>query len=85
MWTDDQVRMLIDERKANNEYYPNLSDGGKSTFWEELVCKINIKYKTKFSGQQAREKFQGIIRSCKVNKNIYLIFTIFFSLKTNLM
>ncbi|PKY53354.1 hypothetical protein RhiirA4_471501 [Rhizophagus irregularis] len=42
MWTTEQLRMLIDERKNNNEHYHDLVEGGKKMFWKELASKINL-------------------------------------------
>ena len=39
-----------------------------SFFWKEVATKINLKFGTKFTGQQAKEKFQGIVRDCHVSK-----------------
>ena len=33
MWTEEQLRMLIDERKNNNEYYHTLHEGRKMIWW----------------------------------------------------
>jgi hypothetical protein len=66
-WNDDEVRMLIDERKTNNILYHRLPGGGKRNFWKEVAGKINQRFRTQFTGRQASEKFQGIIRDCRVN------------------
>ena len=68
MWTDEMVQVMIDERKNNNDYYHSLVEGGKGMFWEEIATKINLKYKSKFVGSQVKEKFQGIVRDCRVSK-----------------
>lgn len=68
MWTNDQIRMLIDERKENNEKFHDLVGGGKKMYWKEVASKINLKFGTSFSGQQTKEKFQGLVRDCHVNK-----------------
>ena len=68
MWTDEQLRMLIDERKNNNEYYHDLVEGNKKIFWKEVASRINLKFGTRYSGNQVKEKFQGIVRDCNVNK-----------------
>ena len=66
-WNDDQVRMLIDERKESNEQYHLLSGGSKRAWWNTTAGKINQRYRTSFTGQQAAEKFHGLVSSCKVN------------------
>ena len=67
-WNDDEVRMLIDERKTNNEHYHSLGGGNcKRSWWQLTAAKINQRFRTMFTGQQASEKFQGIVKDCKVN------------------
>ena len=68
MWTPEQVRMLIDERKNNNEFYHGLVEGGKRMFWKDVASRINLKFGTKYTGTQANEKFHGIVRDCRVSK-----------------
>lgn len=68
MWTDDQLRLLIDERKNNNKHYHDLVEGRRKIFWKNLASKINLRFGTNYSGVQAKEKFQSIIRDCRVSK-----------------
>ena len=43
MWTEEQLRMMIDERKNNNEYYYTLHEGKKMIWWGQGVnIKIHI-------------------------------------------
>lgn len=62
------VQFMIDERRANNDYFHTLVEGGKRIFWEDLAAKINLKYKSRLLGSQVKEKFQGIVRDCRVSK-----------------
>ncbi|GET01378.1 homeodomain-like protein [Rhizophagus clarus] len=64
--TDEMVQFMIKERKDNNDYYHTLVKGGKKMFWEDVVMKVNLKYKSRFIGSQVKEKFQGIIRDCRI-------------------
>ena len=32
-WNEEEVRMLIDERKADNEHYHTLGGGRKRAWW----------------------------------------------------
>src|SRR5207245_1523717 len=36
MWTEEQLRMMIDERKNNNEYYHTLHEGRKMIWWGKV-------------------------------------------------
>ena len=73
MWTDEQVRILIDRRKEKNVDYHNLHGNMKGIFWQEVADRINLRFETSYTGHQAKSKFQDIVRDCKVSKNIYLI------------
>jgi hypothetical protein len=74
-WNDDEVRMLIDERKADNEHYHSLGGGNcKRAWWTSTAGKINQRFRTYFTGQQANEKFHGIVNNCKVNIQYYVIY-----------
>ncbi|CAB4378271.1 unnamed protein product [Rhizophagus irregularis] len=58
MWTDDEVRMLIDERKEGNAHYHSLGGGNcKRAWWISTAGKINQRFKTVYTGRQASEKF----------------------------
>ena len=73
MWTDDQVRLLIYERQANNVHYHSLGGGNcKRGWWNSLAGRINQRFKTYYSGRQASEKFHGIVNDCQVNIHLKL-------------
>ena len=40
MWTEEQLRMMIDERKNNNEYYHTLHEGRKMIWWDKFRQKL---------------------------------------------
>jgi len=42
MWTDEQLQFLINERRANNEYYHDLVGGGRRMFWKDVASRINL-------------------------------------------
>ena len=65
MWTDDEVRILIDERRAGNEHYHSLGGSNcKRAWWSSTAGKINQRFRTSFMGQQANKKFHGIVKDC---------------------
>ena len=69
VWTDDQIRILIDERKNRNiEFH----DYGRERigFWDSVATKINRELKTSFNGYQCKEKFIHLVRDYNV---IYLL------------
>ncbi|PKB96290.1 hypothetical protein RhiirA5_434962 [Rhizophagus irregularis] len=67
MWTDDEVRMLIDERKEGNDHYHSLGGGScKRAWWTSTAAKINQRYRTTYTGRQASEKFHGIVKDCRL-------------------
>ena len=66
MWTDEQLRILINERKENNERYHYLNNNMRCNFWKSLSCKINVKFGTNYNGKKCKEKFQSLVRDHKV-------------------
>jgi hypothetical protein len=75
MWTEAQIRMMIDERKNNNADYHKLFEGKRRMWWKELAVKINLTFGTKYNGKQVNDKFQSIIKDVHVSKifNILLL------------
>ena len=72
MWTEKQLRMMIDERKNNNEYYHTLHEGRKMIWWGQVSSKINLHFGTVYTAVQVKEKFQGIVRDVRVNIKIHI-------------
>src|ERR1043166_2776142 len=62
MWTEEQLRMIIDERKNNNEYYHILHEERKMIWWEQVSLKINLRFGTVYIAVQVKEKFQGVVQ-----------------------
>jgi len=57
MWTQNQIKLLIKERRENNEYYWDLVGNGKMNFWDGVAVKINLEFGMNYSGKQCHEKF----------------------------
>jgi len=67
-WSEDELQRLIDLRKERNDDYWRRFGRSKVPFWNEIAEQIEIDLGTKFTGIQAREKFKGMIKDCKVSK-----------------
>uniref|UniRef100_U9TLM0 Uncharacterized protein n=1 Tax=Rhizophagus irregularis (strain DAOM 181602 / DAOM 197198 / MUCL 43194) TaxID=747089 RepID=U9TLM0_RHIID len=50
MWTDRQLRVLINERKNENDNFHELSGNMKHNFWKGLASKINLEFGTTYTG-----------------------------------
>ena len=72
MWTEEQLRMMIDEQKNNNEYYHTLHKERKMIWWGQVASKINLRFGTVYTAVQVKEKFQGIVRDVCVNIKIHI-------------
>ena len=79
MWTDRQLRVLINERKNENNNFHELSGNMKHNFWKGLASKINLEFGTTYTGRQCKEKFNGLVRAYKVYKH-YFRFNYYFSI-----
>ncbi|CAG8611176.1 14427_t:CDS:2 [Cetraspora pellucida] len=62
MWTDDQLRLLIDERKNRNADYYNISGNSRVNFWNSIANTINERFGTTYTGHQCNNRFQNLVR-----------------------
>ncbi|GBC44804.1 hypothetical protein GLOIN_2v1874283 [Rhizophagus irregularis DAOM 181602=DAOM 197198] len=76
MWTDRQLRVLINERKNENDNFHELSGNIKHNFWKGLASKINLEFGTTYTGRQCKEKFNGLVRAYK-KMQLYIEETIY--------
>lgn len=76
MWTDNQIKLLIRERKENNAQYHDLIGTGKMNFWRGVASKINLEFGMNYSGKQCSEKFQSLVRAYRVSKMQSIIKTL---------
>ena len=73
MWTEQQLRLLIKERKDAKESYYKLYGDGRRIYWEGVASKINLQYGTIYTGRHVREKFQGLAREHRVCRIFYIL------------
>ena len=66
--SDEEMQYLIDLRRERNDDYWRRFGRSKLPFWNEIVAQIQERFTTAFNGLQAREKFKGMVRDCKVSK-----------------
>ena len=67
-WSDDEMQLLINLRRERNEDHWRRFGRSKLPFWNEIAATIQERFTTAFNGLQAREKFKGMVRDCKVSK-----------------
>jgi hypothetical protein len=67
-WSEEEMQLLIDLRREKNEDYWRRFSRSKLPFWNEIVAQIEVNLETVFTGVQARDKFKGMIKDCKVSK-----------------
>jgi hypothetical protein len=70
-WTDSQLRVLINQRKTENDYFHELSCNMKHNYWKGVASKINLEFGTTYTGRQCKEKFQSLVRAYKVYKHYF--------------
>jgi hypothetical protein len=66
-WSERKMQLLINLRKDRNEDYWRRFGRSKVPFWNEVATKIQEDFGTVFTGVQAREKFKGMVKDCKVS------------------
>lgn len=67
-WSEKEMQLLVNLRRNKNEDYWRRFGRSKVPFWDEIAIKIQEDLGTTFTGVQAREKFKGMIKDCKVSK-----------------
>ncbi|CAJ0755464.1 8230_t:CDS:2 [Entrophospora sp. SA101] len=63
MWTNDQLRLLINERKSRNIEYHNIFGSSRVDFWNEIANKINEEFRTNYTDHQCKDKFRNLVNS----------------------
>jgi len=71
-WSQEEMQLLINLRKEKNECYWRRFGRSKVPFWDEIAMRIQEDFNMSVTGVQAREKFKGMIRDCKVSTVIYI-------------
>ena len=67
-WSKEEMQLLIDLRKERNDDYQRIFGRSKLPFWNEIAAQIEEDFGTVFTGVQARDKFKGMVKDCKVSK-----------------
>jgi hypothetical protein len=66
IWTDEQLRVLIDNHKENNVIFYELAGNRKRIFWKKVSIKINLQFGTSYTDTHYKKKFESLKRDCKV-------------------
>ncbi|CAG8584913.1 2686_t:CDS:2 [Diversispora eburnea] len=59
MWTDDQLRLLIDERRNRNAEYYDIPGSSRVNFWNTIANIINERFGGTYTGQQCNNRFKN--------------------------
>ncbi|CAG8626563.1 13932_t:CDS:2, partial [Ambispora leptoticha] len=62
MWTNEHLRLLIDERKTRNVEYYDIMGISREDFWNSVANKINRQFNTTYTGYQCKGKFQSLVK-----------------------
>ena len=65
---DNEVKLLIDERRNRNEEYWYMLRRSKLPFWEDIMGKIKEEFNMDVTAVQCQAKFKGMIKDYKVSK-----------------
>ncbi|RHZ47160.1 hypothetical protein Glove_590g28 [Diversispora epigaea] len=60
--TDDQLRLLTDERKSKNTEYHDIPGSSRVDFWNNISNTINERFRTSYTGYQCKNRFQNLVR-----------------------
>ena len=70
-WSEEETRILIDERKIGNVEYHQTPKRNKRIFWENIAERLNRIYNTNyFTGEACNKKFLALTRAYYVSNMI---------------
>jgi hypothetical protein len=70
-WSNDETRVLIDERKRrNHEYYYEIPGRSRRRFWNEVAEEVNTQCSSNYSGKQCQSKFNCLVSDYHVSKTL---------------
>ncbi|GBC25898.2 hypothetical protein GLOIN_2v1488640 [Rhizophagus irregularis DAOM 181602=DAOM 197198] len=63
-WSDDQIAVLIEQRRSRNfEYHYQIAGRSRKRFWNSVANKVNERCGSNYSGKQCQTKFNGLVTS----------------------
>ncbi|GET62648.1 probable autophagy-related protein 17 [Rhizophagus irregularis DAOM 181602=DAOM 197198] len=63
-WSDDQIAVLIEQRRSRNfEYHYQIAGRSRKRFWNSVANKVNERCRSNYSGKQCQTKFNGLVTS----------------------
>src|SRR6266498_2980084 len=72
-WTDNEMRILIQERaRRNHEYWYNYPGRNRSQFWNSIVSTVNSTCNSSYISTQCSNKFQSLKNEYYVSKRKYI-------------
>ena len=67
-WGEQEVRLLIDQRRNRNIEYHRTFGRSRVAFWNSVARRINRAVDSDFSGEQCRRKFDNLVSAYYVSK-----------------
>lgn len=67
-WNEQQIRLLINQRKNRNIEYHQTPGRSRVAFWDSVARRINRSAGSNFMGIQCRRKFENLVSSYNVSK-----------------
>ena len=68
-WSDQEIRLLINQRKNRNVEYYRIHGRSRTDFWDSVARRINRAAGSNFTGKQCKRKFQSLVSIYYVSKN----------------
>ena len=78
-WSEEETRLLINQRKHRNLEYYRTPGRSRTAFWNSVARRINSSAGSNFTGNQCKRKFENLVTMYNVSKiikikgNIYIL------------
>jgi Myb/SANT-like DNA-binding protein len=70
IWNEQQIRLLINQRRYRNDEYYQIVGRSRVPFWDSVARRINRSAGSNFTGEQCRRKFDNLVALYYVSKII---------------
>jgi len=68
IWEDNEIDLLVEERRRRNVEYHVRYRGNKTGFWRSVARRINRRFDTAYSTRQCELKWRNLVRDYNVSK-----------------
>lgn len=71
-WSEQTIRLLIDQRKNRNREYYLIIGRSRKRYWDSIARRVNRAAGSDFTGNQCKKKFNSLVSRYYVSKLVLI-------------